>query len=278
LYVEFRLSGTTNFTLHADERAEVKGMSVELSLGPNQSAVMCSMVMIDPEDGYSFRLGQSLTITEPDQADVDRANFQSQQALLELTEKNRAVFGSADEQKALSKSALEERCVSDGINFVDLSFLPCDDQLPQVFRGGQVEWRRPVDFFGDYSYEVFSDGITASDIKQGESEFAIICFHIIANDLSINFDWSGELGDCWFLSALGAITEFPEYISNLFIEPVRSHAGVYQVKMCKDGQWITITLDDYFPCRARGDPIFSRANGREVWLPINSTQVFRILV
>ena len=36
--------------------------------------------------------------------------------------------------------------------------------------------------------------------------------------------------------------------------------------MCKNGEWITVTVDDFFPCYPRGGPMFSRAQGNELWV------------
>ena len=34
-------------------------------------------------------------------------------------------------------------------------------------------------------------------------------------------------------------------------------SGIYRVKLCKNGEWQTTTIDDYFPCYVKGGPIFS---------------------
>lgn len=43
-------------------------------------------------------------------------------------------------------------------------------------------------------------------------------------------------------------------------------AGIYQLSLCKNGSWVTVTVDDYFPCAPNGAPIFSRAHGNELWV------------
>jgi calpain-15 len=44
--------------------------------------------------------------------------------------------------------------------------------------------------------------------------------------------------------------------------------GIYTVRFCKGGEWVTVTIDDYFPCFLMGQPIFSRSNGNELWVLI----------
>jgi calpain-15 len=38
------------------------------------------------------------------------------------------------------------------------------------------------------------------------------------------------------------------------------------VKLCKNGEWITITIDDFFPCYPDNTPIFSRAINNQIWV------------
>lgn len=40
------------------------------------------------------------------------------------------------------------------------------------------------------------------------------------------------------------------------------------MKICKNGEWVTVTIDDYFPCHPEGGPIFSRAHCNELWVLI----------
>lgn len=38
------------------------------------------------------------------------------------------------------------------------------------------------------------------------------------------------------------------------------------MKICKNGEWQEITVDDYFPCFPNGGPIFSKGHGNELWV------------
>lgn len=42
--------------------------------------------------------------------------------------------------------------------------------------------------------------------------------------------------------------------------------GIYRVKLCKNGEWVTITVDDFFPCYAKGGPLFSKCQNNELWV------------
>lgn len=128
-------------------------------------------------------------------------------------------------------------------NFVDPFFPPLessinlgsDRQIDAV-----IQWRRPEEFFnGDF--KVF-DNIEPNDIKQG------------------------KLGDCWFMCALASLAERPELVERLFYTKEKSPEGFYQVQFCKSGEWVRVTVDDYFPCFPKDTPIFSRSHGNELWV------------
>lgn len=95
---------------------------------------------------------------------------------------------------------------------------------------------------GLFPPEVFYGKIEPSDIKQG------------------------NLGDCWFMCALSSLAEMPHLVTRLFLTPKANDAGLYRVKLCKNGEWIIVTIDDYFPCYPNGGPIFSRSSGNELWV------------
>ena len=58
----------------------------------------------------------------------------------------------------------------------------------------------------------------------------------------------GVLGDCYFLSALAALSEEPEIIRGLFKGRQRyNRQGVYKVTLRVDGIVRDVIVDDYFP-------------------------------
>jgi hypothetical protein len=62
----------------------------------------------------------------------------------------------------------------------------------------------------------------------------------------------GSLGDCWFISALSALASRNEaFLKNLILTPEidPTGAGVYAVRLWKNGGWVEIILDDRFPVR-----------------------------
>ena len=68
------------------------------------------------------------------------------------------------------------------------------------------------------------------------------------------------------LSALATLSERPSLIERLFITKEINPNGIYRVKVCKNGEWNTVTVDDFFPCYPLGNPLFSKAQGNELWV------------
>ena len=104
----------------------------------------------------------------------------------------------------------------------------------------QIEWKRASEIFSKFL--VFDDKIEFDDVKQG------------------------ILGNCYFLSAIAAMTEFPNLIYQVFRTKDVNPEGYYEVVMFIDGEWQVVILDDYFPLKkGTKEFAFSRPNGNELW-------------
>ena len=162
--------------------------------------------------------------------------------------------GSSDNVKEINEKAKRS-----GIMYVDQEFPPTQDSLFKIdklaaLKGEStsptddgnlplIEWRRPQDFLNG----------TAANIFDGKIEF---------NDIS-----QGQLGDCWLLCSIAALSEFEYLVKQLFVEDeCNVENGTFVVKLCKDGFWQTIVLDSFVPCIPKGGPIYSKANGPELWV------------
>ena len=63
------------------------------------------------------------------------------------------------------------------------------------------------------------------------------------------------------LSALCVIANVPELIEDIMVTKDYSHqVGAYQVRLCKDGVWQSILVDDWLPCYKNGKLVFSKVS------------------
>lgn len=147
----------------------------------------------------------------------------------------------------MKQDELEAVLKQNGVaNFIDPQFPPRDssiydhinDEYPYA---NVVHWRRPKEFL-QQPIQLFDEGVDPNDIKQG------------------------ALADCWILSAAACLAERPKLIERLFITKEYNEMGIYKIRLCKNGEWIVVTVDDYIPCYYNGGPMFSRSTGRELWV------------
>eukprot|EP00731_Ephydatia_muelleri_P030746 Em0022g260a len=139
-----------------------------------------------------------------------------------------------------------------GEPFVDPDFPPADCSLyinpnkPVVHWKGVVdEWLRPANISDPYNgpWTVFHDP-SEKDIMQG------------------------ALGNCWMLSALAVIAQQPSLLREIIISDQYCPEGIYQLRLCIDGEWTIVNVDDSFPCHSDGRLVFSKTNEKQLWVPL----------
>ena len=122
-------------------------------------------------------------------------------------------------------------------NYIDKVDGPKRESL---FKMDEIEWKRASDIFPQQ--QLFEGKISVDDVKQG------------------------KIGNCYFLSAIAAMCEFPNLITQIFISKEISKDGFYKVILFIDGEYQIVFLDDYFPV-LKGTNIFyfAKPNSFELW-------------
>lgn len=110
----------------------------------------------------------------------------------------------------------------------------------------KIVWK-PADEIFTRKFTLFAGGISPTDISQG------------------------ELGNCWLLSAIACLAEFPGAVQRVFVTKEYSVLGKYTVNIFDrpKNKWVKVTIDDCFPChRSNGKPIYAAPQGEELWVLI----------
>ncbi|XP_053616241.1 calpain-D isoform X2 [Plodia interpunctella] len=148
------------------------------------------------------------------------------------------------------------QCAATGSPYIDESFPACPRSLYYSGdeAGAAARWLRPHQIHVDADHRlpwvVFREP-RPSDISQG------------------------VLGNCWLLSALAVLAERSALVRGAVVRGDPA-VGAYQLRLCKDGRWLTVTVDDLLPANKKGHLVYSQAKRKQLWVPLIEKAVAKL--
>ena len=109
----------------------------------------------------------------------------------------------------------------------------------------KITWKRASEIFdSDYSLFNTTNQISMSDIQQG------------------------NLGNCYFLSPIAALTSYPNLIYQIFKTKTVNIYGYYEIILYIDGEFQIVLIDDFFPVEKKNEKKlkFAKANNNAIWV------------
>jgi calpain-15 len=271
--VEITTMSIVDFEVHLDqsENIELENQTNENELKtvnkvlPFETKEVARVVL---KQGWKLKSKFKLTMNVPDK-EMQYSYIEHDEMMIGEQEKVFRQYFENLPLEIMSKEEIEKELGTQKVNFIDLDFLPNDDAIVNPRYGENmkdifdyvIHWRRPHEF-------CLGENINDEEIK----EIQIFNYQ----DVEPNDIQQGILPDNHLASALSALAEKGNLIKRLFKSDKYSEYGVYQVKLCINGEWNTITIDDYFPCIPKSNPLVSRSPGNEIWVLILEKAIAKV--
>lgn len=147
-----------------------------------------------------------------------------------------------------------------------------DDELASTFVGGQGTKADPG--FGPDQMSLFPGGVvppgTPANVTSG------VVWRRLPGSLYVDGARAGDvvqgaLGDCWFLSAVSALSAQKDLLLDVFVSDEHADKGIYSFRFYKNGTWVEVAVDDLLPCAGveADSPLFARSADRgELWVAL----------
>ncbi|ODM97957.1 Calpain-D [Orchesella cincta] len=156
-----------------------------------------------------------------------------------------------------------QTCIQRGTKYIDEDF---PASLQSIFR-----FKEAAAYKGSNEFTIGAKSVSSwqrpENIRgiKGESGSHEACKLNATNDY---YGLLGALGNCWFVAALALLCERKELLAKILATGQINAAGVYIVRLFKDGNWTNVIVDDLLPCDSFYRLVFSRCRRKQLWVPL----------
>lgn len=207
---------------------------------------------LEINDNYNKYVKKGFTVGGPKHQSQPRANQNIEKASQLQPSFSQKQSYKPQTHKLEQLKALESQLLASREMFVDNEFPPDPKKTIHHPFEEDPEWQ-------EIKYKRLSSLYTGNDLQ-------IISSRILPGDLQ-----RGELGNYYFLGALGVLAENKKLIERLFIVNEPHPACIYAVWLCVNGNWTPVIIDDNIPTRSTGGqtfPAFSHSTTGEGWVAL----------
>ncbi|CDW75384.1 calpain family cysteine protease containing protein [Stylonychia lemnae] len=101
-------------------------------------------------------------------------------------------------------------------------------------------WKRTSDL--SYSHDIRNELIEPGDVIQG------------------------TIGNCYFLSALSSLAQYPQRVLSLFVNLDYAKVGMFIIRLCVNGEFQNVVVDDFIPFDPHSNqPAFTKSRNNKLW-------------
>ena len=270
------MQGTTNFDLGGDTIQET-------TFQPYETKTVARISQLRRRGGFKLKFSWNVGTKPPDDSVLQAECVKHEERVTQYLQKL-GDLSFPHHPAAMPLHSLISLLKTKRVAFIDRDFLPTPAHIAPARLsnpyGRFATWRRCVDFF-DGSPQLYVDGIDALDIEQGLlgncwfcSGLACMAEHpdIVSRAFVAPDDNKVRRSISTRITAKAKASNKAENAkrrvrgsssstkdANMEVKLTESEqkrmgdadsfeCGVYRVRVCKDGTWRTITLDDFFPC------------------------------
>jgi calpain-15 len=131
------------------------------------------------------------------------------------------------------------------IKFIDSEFPPEESSIVGFSDKNLIDdtvnhWRRPSDIYDK---------------------------HCLIYRMNNNHLIKGKLADNSFYSVVVCLSLANQaLLERLFNSNQINPNGIYRLRLCKNGEWQSVTIDDLIPCEPLAKPKFASSSANEIWI------------